>query len=335
MRNLEADGIIAYTWDPRLIRTIVDYGLPALIRGIEDPLSTAHPIRTDQAAVGRMAADYFLERGFQRFAYCGFIDVTWSEQRGAHFGRRVAEAGFGTYFYQPSNAGRLRTIDKERMIIAKWLQSLPSPIAVMACNDDRSRDIIAACRLAGVNVPREIAILGVDNDEFICELSYPQLSSIVLNTERAGYEAVGVLNRLMKGERIKRADAIVYVSPLHVVTRQSTDVMAIDDPDVAEAVHFIRMHSREPILVSEVAEAVGLSRRALEQRFRKRLGHSLHDEIKSSRVNQMAQMLIDTRLPISRIAVMLECPDGSNISRYFKKQKGMSPSEYRRKFART
>ena len=248
----EADGIIAYTWDPRLIQTIFDYGLPALIRGIEDPVSKAYPIRTDQAAAGRMAAEYFLERGFQRFAYCGFIDVAWSEQRGAHFGRRVAEAGFDTYFYQPSNAGRLRTIDKERMIIAKWLQSLPKPIAVMACNDDRSRDIIAACRLAGVNVPREIALLGVDNDEFICELPYPQLSSIALSTERAGYEAASVLDRLMKGERIKKADAIVCVCPSHVVTRQSTDVMIIDDPDVAEAVHFIRTRSREPILVSEV-----------------------------------------------------------------------------------
>ena len=202
----------------------------------------------------------------------------------------------------------------------------------MACNDDRSRDVLAACRIAELDVPGDVAILGVDDDELVCSLSYPQLSSIVASTERAGYEAARVLDKLMKGQKIAEAEKKVIISPLHVVTRQSTDVMAIEDHKLAEAVDFIRKHSREVIQVSDVAEAVGLSRRALEKRFRKVVSHSVHDEIKYTRVNQMADMLIGTNLSLSQIARLLGYPDASNISRYFKQYKGISPSEYRKRF---
>ena len=177
-----------------------------------------------------------------------------------------------------------------------------------------------------------MAILGVDDDELVCDLSYPQLSSIAANTERAGYEAARVLDKLMSGQQIEESEKVVPISPLHVVTRQSTDIMAIEDQQVAEAVHFIRMHSRKVIQVGDVAEAVNLSRRSLEQRFRKVLTHSVHDEIKYARVNQMADMLINTNLTMSQIARFLGYPDASNISRYFKQKKGINPTEYRKKF---
>ena len=203
----------------------------------------------------------------------------------------------------------------------------------MAGNDDRSQDVLAACKIADIKVPSEVAILGVDNDELICGLSYPQLSSIALSTQRAGYEAAQVLGKMMEGQNVAENERQVSVSPLHVVTRQSTDIMAIEDKQVAEAVHFIRNHSNEVIQVSDVAEAAGLSRRTLEQRFRKVLAHSVHEEIKFTRVNQMAKMLIGTNLSISQIAWSLGFPYPNNISRYFKKQKGISPLEYRRKYA--
>jgi LacI family transcriptional regulator len=203
----------------------------------------------------------------------------------------------------------------------------------MAGNDDRSQDILAACKIGGINVPSEVAILGVDNDELICGLSYPQLSSIALSTQRAGYDAAQVLGKLMDGQKVAENEKEVLVSPLHVVTRQSTDIMAIEDKQVAMAVHFIRNHSNEVIQVGNVAEAAGLSRRTLEQRFRKILGHSVLEEIKYARVNQMTKMLIETNLSISQIAWSLGFPYTNNISRYFKQQKGITPSEYRRKYA--
>lgn len=329
--DLDADGIIGYTWDASLIRTIVGLGVPAVIRGIDRPTSNAFCMVTDQAAISRMAAEHFLERGFKRFAYCGFDDMMWSQQRGQNFGRTIQEAGYRCLFYRQPKARRLRTPDKEQAIIAEWLQSLPKPVAVMASNDDRSQDVLAACKIADLDVPTKVAILGVDNDQLVCSLSYPQLSSIALGTEGAGYEAARILCKLMNGQETTAAEKAVLISPLHVVTRQSTDITAVEDRQVVEAIHFIRKHFKEMILVDDVAEAADLSRRALEQRFRKLLKHSVHEEIVRTRVNQMASMLADTNLPISQIARLLGYSYINNISRYFRQQRGISPSGDRKK----
>ena len=334
LTGLDADGVIAHTWAPHFIDSIVNLGLPAIICGLDKPKRKACRLSTDEIGAGRMAAEYFMERGFRNFAFCGFDDMIWSQQKCDGFKRALTEAGFQTSVYRQPAAKHLRKSAKEQPIIAAWLKSLPKPIALMTCNDDRGQDVLAACKIAECKVPDDVAILGVDNDELICNFSYPQLSSIALSTERAGYEAAKVLDKLMRGEKIEDNEKQVTISPLHVVTRQSTDIMAIEDKDVAQAVGYIRRHSREIIQVGDVAQAVGLSRRALEQHFRKAIDHSVHDEIKHTRVNQMANMLIGTNLSISQIAKLLGYPyTSNNISRYFKQLKGMSPLGYRRKFA--
>jgi LacI family transcriptional regulator len=325
---------MAHTWDISFIESIVNLGLPAVICGIDKPMHKVCRLSTDEAGAGRMAAEYFMERGFRNFAFCGFDDMVWSRQKCDGFKRTLDEAGLQTFIYRQPRAKHLRKPAEEQPIITAWLKSLPKPVALMACNDDRSQDVLAACKIAECKVPDDVAILGVDNDEFICNFSYPQLSSIALSTERAGYEAAKVLDKLMRGEKVTESEKEVSIFPLHVVTRQSTDTMAIEDRNVAEAVSFIRRHSREIIQVGDVAKAVGLSRRALEQHFRKALDHSVHEEIKHVRVNLMANMLIDTNLSVSQIAKLLGYPHiTNNISRYFKQLKGMSPLEYRRKFA--
>jgi LacI family transcriptional regulator len=363
MKAIGADGVIAPLWDGAIIDMIVNLGLPAVICGIERPSLNACRIVTDDAAVGRMAADYFISRGFKRFAFCGFDDAIWSGRRSESFSQAVAQEGFETHVYRQPKAKRHRTADVEPTRIAEWLRSLPKPIALMACNDDRGRDVLMACRIAGLQVPGEVAVLGVDNDELVCDLSYPRLSSIATSTERAGYEAARVLDKLMrsrnsedKGLKITSSSTVssvppevgssspeparevvvtekdVVTCPLYVVTRQSTDVMAIEDSYAAEAVRFIRSHSKDVIQVDDVARAVGLSRRALEQRFRRALDRSVHDEIQYVRVNQMASMLTNTSLPISQITRLLGYPYSNNVSRCFKQLKGLSPSQYRRDF---
>lgn len=332
IKELNADGIIAHIWDTNIIRMIVNFRLPAMICGIKKPTSNVYRIITNEVAIGQTAAEYFLKRGFLRFAFCGFDDMVWSQQRAENFSRTIARSGFETFFYRQPKAKQRRTADQEQILMAKWLKSLPKPIALMACNDDRSLDVLTACMIAGLEVPREVAILGVDNDELVCSLSYPQLSSIALNTERAGYEAARVLSKLMSRQKTAKSEKEVPVSPSHVVTRQSTDILAIEDPYVSEAVDFIRKHARKVIQVGDVAEAVGLSRRTLEQRFKKVIAHSVHEEIKRSRVNQMAGMLINTNLSISQIANLLGYTNTGNISRYFKQQKKVSPLNYRKKF---
>lgn len=369
MEAVGADGVIAPLWDDAIIDMIVHLGLPAVICGIERPSLNACRIVTDDAAVGRMAAEYFLNRGFRRFAFCGFDDAIWSGRRSESFSRTVAQNGFETHVYRQPKAKRRRTAEVEPSLIADWLKALPKPVALMACNDDRGRDVLMACRIAGLQVPGEVAVLGVDNDDLVCDLSYPRLSSIATSAERAGYEAARVLDRLMKDWKSPRRDtksrvsetqslasprtapsfdidppsaasaqeaAItekdVVASPLYVVTRQSTDVMAIEDSYVAEAVRFIRSHSKDVIQVDDVTQAVGLSRRALEQRFRRTLDRSVHNEIQYVRVNQMASMLTNTNLPISQITRLLGYPYSNNVSRCFRQLKGLSPSQYRRDF---
>jgi LacI family transcriptional regulator len=177
-----------------------------------------------------------------------------------------------------------------------------------------------------------VAVVGVDNDEFICDLSSPPLSSIVLSVEKAGYEAAELLDKMMAAEQIARPE--IYIRPTHVVTRQSTDILSIEDTDVAEAVSFIRQHAKMPIQVASVVEAVSLSRRVLEKRFRRALGHSIHAEIRRVRTELIVQMLAETEMPISEIADALGFPSVAHVSRYFRKEKGMSPLKYRRQYVR-
>lgn len=329
---VDAHGVIAHTWNPKVIEMILDSGLPAVICGIPEPKANACRILTNELAVGSMAAEYLLERGFQRFAFCGFDDMVWSRKRGEYFSRRVGQAGFEVYFYKQPRHKKHRLVHNERPVIAKWLKSLPRPIAILACCDDRTHDVLDACKLADLEVPDEVAILGVDNDELVCRLSCPQISSLALGTERAGYEAAKVLEKLMTGGKITTSERTIENRPLYIVTRESTDVLAVEDREVAAAVRFIREHVRETITVGDVAQAATLSRRTLEQRFRRVRGHSVFEEIKRVRLDQLAHMLVDTNLPIAQIAAGLQFPDTANLSRWFKRESGMNPSEYRKRF---
>jgi len=304
--------------------------VPAVIAGIREPATNAHVVVTDDEAIGRMAVDYFLDRGFRRFAYCGLDEMYWSRRRGETFCRKAADAGGEIRIYEPSKK-RLRTDEAERPALADWLRSLPKPTALLACNDDRSKQVLAACKVADLKVPDEVAILGVDNDDLVCELEYPQLSSIALSVEAAGYAAASLLDELMTERRTRRAKERIVVSPLYIVERQSTDVLATGDREVAAGLRFIREHVTLGIQVGDVAEASALSRRALQQRFRRVLGRSVHDEIKRSRIDHMARLLVTTNRSIGEIARSLQCTEVKNIARYFRQRTGLTPTRYRKR----
>lgn len=333
MRQLPADGVIAHLADVRIIESITNLGIPAVIAGIREPATNAHVVVTGDEAIGRMAVDYFLDRGFLRFAYCGLGEMYWSRQRGESFCRKAAQAGCWVSVYEQPGNKSLRREETERPILAEWLRSLPKPIALLACNDDRSKQILAACEMAGLKVPDEIAILGVDNDELVCELGYPQFSSIALSVEAAGHAAATLLGKLMAGQEITAAEKRIEVCPLYVVERQSTDILATEDHEVAAGLRFIRAHAKEAIQVRDVAEAISLSRRALQQRFRHVLGRSVHDEIKRTRIDHMARLLVTTNLSITTIAALLQCTEVKNISRYFRQRIGQTPSQYRKTYS--
>ena len=329
LKDWGADGVIIR--EQKKTKEIISMGLPTIVAPWKEPFPGVANIITDSVAIGRMAAEHLLDRGFRHFAYCGFGDMFyWCRERSEGFSKRIAETGFQTHFYQQPKSRAQRLWENEQILIADWLKSLPKPIGLMACTDDRSRDVMEACKIAGLHVPDEIAVVGADNDEILCNLCDTPLSSVALSIEKAGYEAAELLDKLMTGE--KMADQRIVVRPTHIVIRRSTDILAIEDKEIAEAVRFIRQHPKEPIQVGDVVDAVALSRRSLYQRFHRILGRSPNDEIRRVRVEQIVRMLVETNLSISRIASTLGYTGAAHIARYFRQEKGISLLEYRKQY---
>ncbi len=324
------DGVIAP--DAKENKEIIAMGLPTIVyRMAKERIPDLPAIIADDKMVGIMAAEHLLDRGFRKFAYCGIEPRPWSQARSESFSKRILEAGFPTDLFSRKDKLKSRdSFDRQQNLLSDWLKSLPKPVGVMAGNDVCGRYVMQACRVAGLNVPDEVAVIGVDNDSLICDLTEPPLSSIAMNTEKAGYEAAQLLDSLMAGEAM--AGQNIVVEPTHVVIRQSTEILAIEDREVAEAIRFIRQNARRAITVGDVVNHRAMSRRNLELRFHRALGRSIHNEIKRVRTRQIVRMLAETDLSICEIALKLGHDSGKHLARYFRAQLAMSPAEYRRRF---
>lgn len=328
LKGCGATGIILR--EPDKNNFILELNLPTIVSPFTTLFIPGLPnIVAENSAIGRMGAEHLLDHGFKDFAYCGFSDYQWSCDRRKGFVQRIAQEGMETIIYKLPKLKSQRTWDKEQFILSDWLKSLPKPVGIMACTDDRSLNVCEACKIAGLHVPEQVAIVGVDNDRIICELSDPPLSSIVLNVEKTGYEAAALLDKLMAGQNSK--EQTIPVEPLYVKNRQSTDILAVKDQDVAQALRFIRKHSKQPISVYDITNGINLSRRALEKRFRKAIGRTIHQEIIRVRTEQIIGMLTETNLTVSRIALSLGYTSTEHISRSFCQATGLSPLAYRKK----
>ena len=323
-----AHGIIAR--EPQQYEYILHMGVPTIVS--PNAIQGFPAILTDHEMIGELAADHFLERGFSNYAFCGIHDMAWSRNRGKSFEQHVARAGFETHVYEQPKRQKMRTWGNEQPLLAEWLQTLPKPVGVMCCNDLRAQNVIDTCAIAGLRVPEQVAVMGVDNDELICSLTHPPLSSVNLNPENAGYQAAERLDCLMQGQ--KPACQVILNSPVGVVTRQSSDSEAIEDRDVAEALHFIRTHAMQPIQVSDVANELCMSRRHLYRKFDKALGRSIHDEIRRTRVDQLKRMLTETDLSVSQIATRMGFSNITHVSRFFRQEAEMSPQAFRKQYGR-
>jgi LacI family transcriptional regulator, galactose operon repressor len=207
---------------------------------------------------------------------------------------------------------------------------LPKPVGLMACNDDRGRGVLEACRLAGVRVPEDVAVIGVDNDELFCELADPPLSSVALNTEHGGYRTAHLLDQLMQ-QKIRTPQRLI-VEPTEVVARRSTDVKAFDGREVVTALSFIHRNRARDFTVNDVAHAVGVSRRNLEVKFRKSVGRTILTEIQRIRLDHAKRMLRETDLSIPQIAESSGYNSASYLTQVFRKETGASPVKYRASF---
>jgi LacI family transcriptional regulator len=329
-KSLKIDGAIVR--DVQVVERLAHSGIPVIFAQHNRESYAPFPsIITDSAAIGCMAAEHFLDRGFRHFAYCGLDEFAWSRGRAQHFQQRLEQAGFAVSPYRSPRSKKGKAVRNEQSHIADWLRQLPKPVAVMCCNDDRALLVVEACKLANCSVPDDVAVLGVDDDVLVCDLADPPISSIALNTDGAGYESARLLDDLMKGGAM--TGQVIPVRPTHIVTRMSTDMLAVTDPDVAAALGFIRRHAHRLIQVDDVVEATTASRRVLEKRFKAILHRSVHQEIRRVRVNNMIRLLVGTDMSIADIAAHCGFEGVEHIARHFRKETGLSLREYRKRHA--
>jgi Transcriptional regulators len=327
LKGWKGDGILARIETPKIAQAVVRAKVPCVDLSAARLLPTLPWVETNDAEIAGMAAGHLLERGFKHFAFCGDSRFNWSLWREHHFAKRVREAGYDCRVY--SVKGGSGDLAAERRTLVSWLRSLPKPVGIFAGYDIRGREVLDACRQTGLAVPDDVAVLGVDNDELLCELAVPPLSSVIPNTRRAGYEAAALLERWMSGEKV--APEPHLIPPVGVAARQSTDVLAIEDREVVRALQFIRAHACEGINVADVLAAVKMSRRVLEQRFRKLLGRSPHEEILHLKLTRVQQLLSETDLPLYVIAERTGFEHVEYLSVAFKRELGMTPRQFRAK----
>ncbi|GAB6164759.1 DNA-binding transcriptional regulator [Thermostilla marina] len=327
LRRWTGDGIIIRSYYEDVIDAIVSRGVPAVdtntrVEGHGLPL-----VYVDEEALARMAVEHFLERRFQRVAFCTIEEGAWVDRRRRAFAQETRRHGIPCHWFSAECQGR-SLWEAQRQELAEWAQSLPKPIAVLAANDMCGMRLIDACRSVDISIPEQIAVLGVDNDPVITTLTSPPMSSIDLNTPRIGYEAAALLDRMMHGEKPPRSE--ILLPPRGVVARESTDVFAMADPELAEALTFIRRHACDGITVGDVVHRLALSRATLERRFRRYLNRTPKDEILRIRLEQVKKLLTRTRHPLPEVAALAGFKTASHMSVVFKREVGMSPSTYRK-----
>ncbi len=333
LKNWKGEGMIVRLENDDIVSVIRRLKVPAVfLRHVHDKRIPS--ILTDNVATSRLCFEHLKERGFRQFAFCGFNGADYSDERKAGFVEAVTQAGMRCHVYTDAQAPlKSDTAQYEGLglkdggRVASWIKRLPRPAGVMACNDMRGQQVLDACRAIGVAVPEEIAVIGVDNDEVICDLSDPPLSSVVPDTERIGYEAAVLLAEMMEGRKPPPPE--ILIGPSGVIARRSTEVLAVEDRQIAAVARFIREHACEGIDVSDVLRAIPMSRSSLDRRFIKMLGRSPKDEILRVRLNRVKQLLAETDFPLSLIAEKTGFEHIEYLSRIFKKKIGMTPSAFR------
>lgn len=325
LEGWRGDGVLARIENEETARFIRRLGLPTVDLSAARLVPELPGVETDDDTIARWAVDHFAERGLRAYAFCGDERFSWSITRGERFADHVRERGATPreFRMKPSS---MRAADRE--LLAGWLRDLPKPVGVLACYDIAGQEVLEACKIAGLAVPDSVAVVGVDNDELIGNLTTPPLSSIEPDTTRTGYLAAKLLDLMMQGQTL--APGLRLIEPTRIVARQSSDILAVDDPLVARALRYIRDRSDQNLGVVAVLQHVGLSRRALDHRFMRILGRTVHGEIIRIRMGHVAELLSSTDWTLQQIAERLDFSHSEYMSVVFKRYTGKSPGQYRR-----
>lgn len=331
LRDKRWDGIISRHTTETLVTTCASLGLPLVDLNDTEPFPGVPKIRPDNAALGHLGAEHFLERGYRHFGFSGFSNNGWSEERRDGFIEALRLASRTCALLDVVYPGDYTPFwdSQQAEVIVRWLQQLPKPVGIMACNDLRAQQVINAALAGGLLVPEEVAVLGANNEPIRCELAYPPLSSVSPNAFQSGYRAAEVLTGLMAGKAPESMD--MRIGPVGVVTRPSTDVLAIEDRIVTKALSCIRQRACGGLTVSEVVAAAHTCRSQLEKKFRKHLGRSPQEEIRRVQIAKLKQLLAETDYPLKSIAEMTGFEHVEYMSVVFKRLTGDSPGAFRRR----
>jgi LacI family transcriptional regulator len=287
-------------------------------------------VTTDLKASARLAAEHFLERGFKHFAYFGLVGLDYVKTHRTVFSEMVmARGGDFTSLAVKPMAGAEPDWRLDLASLGEWIRGLPKPVAVLCWNASSAREIVFACHETGLLVPEEVAVLSQANDEALCETSLVPISGLAVSGEGIGHEAASVLERIMAGR--KAAKTPTLIAPLGIVTRQSTDTLAVGDPAVVKALSFLRQHVTQTVRVDDMAHYAGVSRRVLERRFVELLQRTPAEEIRRAHLDHSRRLLVETDLPLSQIAEVSGFASQAYFSDLFKRQLGITPKQYRKK----
>ena len=335
-KKMKADAVIGQFFNTDNVELFRKNGIIAVAQDFKMRFTTIPNITGPHRLAGKIGAEYFLKKGFRHFAFYGTRGIVWSDERFLGFQKAIQNANpeFTLSALRSKAQSDLWHYDPTQLIT--WLESLPKPVAIMACDDNQAYHITEACQQIGgggkFRIPDDIAVLGVDNDETICKLSAPNLSSLNQNIEQGGYEVARMIDRMIRNPESGWEDILVI--PTYITTRQSTDIYTNSDPHIGLVLKFIHENISQKILVDNLVGLVPLSRRLLETRFKKSMGTSIYDYILQVRIEKMMQLLCEG-MSISEASMELGFSDIKNVSRMFKQLKGMTPSEYRQMVIRS
>ena len=331
------DGIISRLETKETAKAAFALKIPTVdLRGVFRPPRGAL-LDTDPHATAILAAEHLLDRGFQHFAYCGMPGLKFSDQREEAFVGFLSDHGLKASCFRPdaiSKRKEISTLDEERFgethieQLIPWVLTLPRPIGVMACNDVRGRQVIRACTLAGLRVPEEIAVVGVDDDEVICELCNPPLSSVVPDTHQLGFTGARILDEMLSEGMLPPEDTIL-IPPLHVTVRPSSDCLALADQEMVHVVRFIRQNACKGINVNDVIDQFQVSRSTLERRFSKYFQCGAKEYICQVRFDRVKTLLRDTEYDLRKISQLAGFKTAAHLVTAFKRDTGQTPGEYR------
>ena len=334
MKEWGGHGIIARVANQSIEDAVVAANVPTIVIGLRDrnlrknsPLLKASEIRGNSMEAAKLVADHLLQKHFKNYAYVGSSETGYSKEREIGFCARIGEAGFEPIVYSLPKKKAGRNWELEYPKLVKWIERLPKPIGIMACNDDRGREVLDACQLANAAVPENISVVGVDNDELLCDLADPPLSSVEFNAELGGFQAAQLLDSMMS--RRVRKPQVVTIEPIRVVSRRSSDIIAMEDPEVANALAFIHQSYGRDITVDDVADHLAVSRRYLEVRFREETGRTILGEITRVRIDSAKRLLEMTDYSIPKVARLAGYNSASYLITVFKKHLKTTPAQYR------